>query len=54
MESPPILFVRVYQSPGVHAIKLGIVIPNLKQNDWSCGNDLEILSPGVRLRMRKD
>ena len=33
--------------------KLGTEIPNLKRHDWST-KDLEILSPGVRLRVRKD
>ena len=41
------------QSPGIHVLKLGIEIPNLKQHNWST-KDLEILSPGVQLRVRKD
>ena len=42
------------RSPEMRVLKLGIEIPNLKQHDWSTKNDLEILSPGVRLRVRKD
>ena len=42
------------RSPGVHVLTSGIKIPNLKQYDWSTKIGSRILSPGVRLRVRKD
>ena len=41
------------RSPGVHVLKLGIEIPNLRQYNWST-KDLKILGSGVQLRVRKD
>ena len=42
------------RSPEMYVLKLGIEIPNLKQHNWSTETDLEILSLGVQLRVRKD
>ena len=42
------------RSPDRHVLTLGIEIPKLKQYDWSAKIGSRILSPGVRLRVRKD
>ena len=41
------------RSPRMHVLKLETEIPNQERHDWST-NDLEILSSGVQLRVRKD
>ena len=41
------------RSPGIHFLKLGIEIPNLKRNAWSAKMDFKIPSPGVQLRVRR-
>ena len=42
------------QSLGIHYLKLRIQKSKFKTNGLVRNNDLEILSPGVRLRVRKD